>query len=108
MDASPTPTPEDQMTYLCACLFNSCLLVKAGLLSGLGPRRLAGCPSLVTLLSAKDLNRLKLRGLFWSFVGPADMGVVAMGAPYAMPVPTAPNSALIFGTMEGATMLGGL
>jgi hypothetical protein len=34
-----------QTTYLCACLLSSCLRVKAGLLSGLGPRRLGGAPS---------------------------------------------------------------
>jgi hypothetical protein len=36
-----TPTP----SHLCACRLSSCRLVKAGLLSGLGPRRFCGCPS---------------------------------------------------------------
>lgn len=31
--------------HLCACLFSSCRRVKAGLLSGLGPLLLGGCPS---------------------------------------------------------------
>lgn len=34
--------------YLCACRLSSCRRVRAGFESGLGPRRLAGCPSPVT------------------------------------------------------------
>lgn len=55
-------------SYLCACLFNSCLLVRAGLLSGFGPRRFAGCPSLVNFLSeeVRDLRKPKPRAPFFS------------------------------------------
>lgn len=35
--------------YLCACLFSSCRRVRAGLLSGFGPRRLDGWPSILVL-----------------------------------------------------------
>lgn len=34
--------------YLCACLLSSCRRVKAGLLSGLGPRRFGVWPSAYT------------------------------------------------------------
>jgi len=46
-----------QKAYRWACLFNSCLLVSAGLLSGLGPRRLGGLPSRVVRLSWSVLRK---------------------------------------------------
>lgn len=39
------------LTYRWACRFNSCRLVRAGLLSGFGPRRFGGCPSIAAKLA---------------------------------------------------------
>lgn len=68
----------------------------AGLLSGFGPRRFAGCPSLVNFFSADDLVKPSpLSRLFFSLS--TALAVDDGGPPYAMAVPTPPNPALISG-----------
>lgn len=95
----------DDQLYLCACRLSSCLRVRAGLLSGFGPRLFAGCPSLVNFFSAEDLEKPSpLRRPFLS--SSMALAVEDGGPPYATAVPTPPNPEFMSdGGMDEAAML---
>lgn len=57
-------------TDLCACLFSSCRRVRAGLLSGFGPLRFGGWPSLVVRFSVSVLRKPRFNDCNGPLSGP--------------------------------------